>query len=66
MIEGLELCDDANTNNNDSCPNNCGLAVCGDGVPEGDEECDDGDVDNNDACKNDCSYNYCGDGYAYI
>lgn len=66
IIEGLELCDDANTNNNDSCPNNCGLAVCGDGVPEGDEECDDGDVDNNDACKNDCSYNYCGDGYAYI
>ena len=71
-----EECDDGNSNNNDSCQNDCTipptLTYCGDGIEQHpnddgqDEECDDGNSNNNDYCQNDCTLppppTYCGDG----
>ena len=42
MLDGLEECDDKNTNDNDDCRNDCTAAYCGDGVKAGTEACDDG------------------------
>jgi cysteine-rich repeat protein len=38
--EGLEECDDANTNNNDTCTNTCQSAACGDTFLQPGEQCD--------------------------
>ncbi len=52
--EGVEQCDDGNTNNNDSCSNACRNPLCGNGIREGVEQCDDGNQINTDACNNIC------------
>ena len=39
-----------------------GLAVCGNGMPEGDEQCDDGNQDDTDGCNRLCQAEFCGDG----
>ena len=58
-----EECDDANTNNNDSCRNDCTLPNCGDGIVDLGEQCDDGgDTDRCDGCASDCTIPSCGDG----
>ena len=71
-----EQCDDGNTNDLDTCHNNCTInaprTYCGDAVrqtPNSDgfnEQCDDGNVNNGDACRNDCTLNIvtpvCGNG----
>ena len=44
-----------NTNNSDSCLNNCTRAKCGDGYIEVNvEQCDDGNVENVDGCSSRC------------
>ena len=62
--ENDEQCDDGNSNNNDSCMNNCrfpqvtpppGQHVVT--VREGNEQCDDGNGNNNDTCTNSCTVN---------
>lgn len=40
VINTGEECDDGNSNNDDSCPNDCQFAVCGDSVIEGEEQCE--------------------------
>lgn len=40
VVSGSEQCDDGNSVNTDSCPNDCRLAVCGDDVIEGEEQCE--------------------------
>lgn len=59
-----EQCDDGNTNNEDSCRNDCKNNVCRDGhLNVGVEQCDDGNNNNNDQCNNQCRFNpFCGDG----
>ena len=49
LLDG-EQCDDGNTENNDACPNDCQLAVCGDAVQEWLETCDDGNTESDDGC----------------
>lgn len=46
IVEGNELCDDANTQNNDYCAGDCSAVTgsCGDGVQQGNESCDDGQI----------------------
>lgn len=51
VVSGSEECDDANSVNTDSCPNDCRVAVCGDSVIEGLEECD---PPNADLCLSNC------------
>ncbi len=64
VTNGLEECDDGNLDDNDSCLNNCTLAVCGDAIVHfGAEACDDGNQDNTDQCTNLCQRPMCGDGY---
>ncbi len=57
-MNGSEDCDDGNSNNNDSCPNDCdtggGSDYCGDGQVDAGEDCDDGNDVDDDACPNDC------------
>jgi len=59
-----EQCDDGNSNNYDSCNNNCQLTLCGDGKiqnPNGNgqhETCDDGNTNNNDGCDAYCQIEY--------
>ncbi|MBI3332169.1 DUF4215 domain-containing protein, partial [Candidatus Peregrinibacteria bacterium] len=57
--EWIEMCDDGNGNNNDDCPNDCKMAVCGDGETEGTEQCDDGNDDPKDGCHL-CHFRVCG------
>jgi cysteine-rich repeat protein len=40
IVNTGEQCDDGNSNNTDSCPNDCQFAVCGDSVIEGEEQCE--------------------------
>ncbi|RMD51147.1 DUF4215 domain-containing protein [Candidatus Parcubacteria bacterium] len=56
-----EECDDGNSDNTDSCTNDCKLAVCGDGYvqPSNDEECD--DAGESATCDSDCTAVECGD-----
>lgn len=66
IAEQGEDCDDQNSNNNDSCTNNCLFNVCGDGfLFEGVEECDPGaaNIGPNEACVPGCKVNVCGDGF---
>ncbi len=59
---GLELCDDGNTNNSDSCNNNCaGPFVCGNGIQETGEACDDGNNNAGDGCSRSCRVETAGD-----
>jgi MYXO-CTERM domain-containing protein len=61
VVEDGELCDDANTEDGDSCPADCGAAsVCGDGQVTGNEVCDDGNTMDGDSCPADCGL--CGNG----
>jgi len=51
VTAGSEECDDGNSVNTDSCPNDCMLAVCGDSVIEGTETCDPPNTGN---CQSNC------------
>jgi cysteine-rich repeat protein len=70
LTTGYEGCDDGNTEDLDSCRNNCLDAACGDGVVRKDlplqhsawERCDDGNKQGSDGCSSDCRATYCGDG----
>ncbi len=53
-VEGLEGCDDNNTNSNDGCSSTCLNEVCGDGIVQMNEQCDDTNANNTDACSNTC------------
>src|SRR4051794_24809396 len=58
QLEGLELCDDGNTADGDSCSSRCtptDPSACGNGKVETGEACDDGNSHNGDGCQNDCS-----------
>lgn len=57
IVETGEQCDDANTNNNDSCSNTCTTTTpyCGNGIVETGETCDDGNTDETDACLSSCT-----------
>ena len=56
-VDPGEECDDANTNNNDACTNQCKRNVCGDGfVQPGVEECDYGNARNTGACLSTADY----------
>ena len=46
-----EACDDGDSDNNDVCPNDCQLPVCGDNVLEGLEECE---PPNSGTCQSNC------------
>lgn len=61
-----EECDDANSNDADSCLAGCVAATCGDGIVRtGVEACDDGNASDTDSCLSDCSQAYCGDGAVF-
>jgi cysteine-rich repeat protein len=70
-VDPGELCDDGNSEETDSCSNNCQPARCGDAIRRVDisetgagfEACDDGDDDNADGCTNACLLARCGDGF---
>jgi fibro-slime domain-containing protein len=71
LLEGVEQCDDGNTQNGDGCSRICqvednhecpkvgqpctNLAVCGNGTLTSDETCDDGNVTGGDGCSADCA-----------
>ena len=61
-VEGLEQCDDGNTNPGDGCDENCIAEVCGNGVLQSGEECDDGNTNPGDGCDENCIAEVCGDG----
>jgi len=54
--QGSELCDDRNTNNLDTCRNNCKFPYCGDGIKDKNEYCDDGNSVNGDGCSKTCRF----------
>lgn len=57
-MEGVEICDDGNTDDADGCTVNCTPGECADGVVQAGEQCDDGNVgrlDDEDFCHNDCT-----------
>lgn len=61
-LENNEICDDGNTENDDSCLAGCSWASCGDGVPcRGVEECDDGNLLSGDECAQSCLSRTAGD-----
>jgi len=68
VTEGVEECDDGNTNNNDACTNACTMAECGDGFTWlGHEECDNGASNgNSNACTAACKKAVCGDGFTWL
>lgn len=62
IVEGSEQCDDANSNNNDACKNDCTNNVCGDGVIRTNvEACDSGSSNGicPSACSSACNLNSC-------
>lgn len=65
-VEGVEECDDNNTNDNDGCSALCIEEICGDGILHPGEECDgDAGVGDNQVCDANCNLTdlpYCGDG----
>jgi cysteine-rich repeat protein len=67
LVEGLEACDDSNTDDCDGCRGDCSAVEtgCGDGFLCGAEVCDDGNTDDCDGCRGDCSAleTGCGDGF---
>lgn len=55
VVEGDELCDDGNAQDEDGCVSTCVPAACGDGhVFAGVEDCDDGNVESADGCPSGC------------
>lgn len=55
QIEGLEQCDDGNTESGDGCDQVCDIEpTCGNGTLEFGEECDDGNSDPFDGCDANC------------
>ena len=53
--EKEEECDDGNSNNTDSCTNQCRASVCGDFfINPNTEQCDDGNLYENDFCDSTC------------
>ncbi len=55
VVEGDELCDDGNAQDDDACVSSCIPAACGDGhVFLGVEDCDDGNVASADGCPSTC------------
>ena len=73
IVQGNELCDDGNRNDEDSCTNACLEARCGDGIQRVDltesqpgfEYCDDGNASDTDACLTSCETARCGDGLVH-
>ncbi len=65
VVEGDELCDDANDDEGDECTTKCRPPECGDFILHIGEQCDDGNKSDNDACLNDCTPAACGDGKLY-
>ena len=73
IVQGNELCDDGNRNDEDSCTNACIEARCGDGIQRVDltesqpgfEYCDDGNASDTDACLTSCETARCGDGLVH-
>ncbi len=58
-----EQCDDGNSNDSDSCRNNCTINLCGNGnVDAPTEECDDANTTNGDGCDNNCKLTACRNG----
>jgi cysteine-rich repeat protein len=60
-----EECDDANTDEDDACLNDCRAARCGDGrIWVSVEDCEDGNRENGDGCSRDCNRetDRCGNG----
>lgn len=53
--QGLEQCDDGNTDIYDDCTPSCRFPVCGNRVVEGKEECDDGNNLDGDGCFDNCA-----------
>ena len=72
IVQGNELCDDGNRNDEDST-NACIEARCGDGIQRVDltesqpgfEYCDDGNASDTDACLTSCETARCGDGLVH-
>ena len=62
--EGVEECDDGNTQDEDGCSSQCLIEECGDGVEQSGfgEECDDGNLEDEDGCSSSCLIEFCGDG----
>jgi cysteine-rich repeat protein len=67
LKEGIEFCDDDNTNDGDGCSNNCTVEagfvcsqndcrqiICGDGLFDFPEQCDDGNTIEDDGCSSSC------------
>lgn len=61
-LEGIEECDDGNTDVDDGCSDECRFEVCGDGITQTVEECDDGNSADDDGCSALCVLESCGDG----
>jgi cysteine-rich repeat protein len=59
VVEGIEECDDGNTDAGDGCAADCTTelveGVCGDGTLNTGEECDDGDTTADDGCSATCT-----------
>ena len=56
IVDVGEECDDANSDNEDACLNDCTSARCGDGYLHSDiEECDDGNDTDGDGCSSSCT-----------
>ncbi len=55
VVDPGEVCDDGNTEGDDSCLSGCSWATCGDGFQRrGVEDCDDGNVAGGDSCGPTC------------
>lgn len=59
--EGVELCDDGNSDDYDRCTTLCRPPARGDGFLHEGEDCDDGNLDNTDECTEECLLPVCGD-----
>lgn len=74
VVDSGEVCDDGNTQGDDSCLAGCSWATCGDGFQRrGVEDCDDGNRDYGDGCSDSClvcgqpgSYFRPGTGHCYV
>ena len=63
VLNSGEQCDDGNTDQSDSCRNDCRPNICGDTYKNtGVEQCDDGNTQNGDGCDSDCNTEECGNG----
>ncbi len=63
VVNGNEVCDDGNSDDDDGCRNSCVLPFCGDEILDEGETCDPPDSKvgpNQNTCRDQC--NYCGDG----